>query len=103
MTTLVVGNCLSIIITALTQHRLWGSPSPLRGAHRDRRAADRRDGDRYGTVRCHERASESAHAGHLDSPHADAAARPAATFLAARPRRMPEPCAPRCPPAKAAE
>src|ERR1700737_2696716 len=103
MIALEVGNCLLIIITALTQHRLGRSPSPLRRAHRDRLAADRRDGDHYGTVRCHERALGSAHAGHLDSPHADAAARPAATFLAARPARTPEPCAPRCPPAKTAE
>src|SRR5260370_5758161 len=102
LTALVVGNCLSIIISALTQHRLGRSPSHLRRAHRDRRAADRPDGDRHGTVRCHERASGSAHAGHLDSPHADAAARPAATFLAAQPARTPEPCVPRCPPATAA-
>src|SRR6266404_4112785 len=81
------GRRLSIIVNALRQHwlfRLWRSP-PLPRAHRDRRTADRPDRDRYGIVRCHERASGFAHAEHLDSPHADAAARPAATFLAAQP------------------
>src|SRR5260370_13931969 len=103
LTALVVGNRLSINITALMQHLLGRSPSPLRRAHRDRRPADRPDGDRYRTVRCHEHASGSAHAGHLDSPHADAAAPPAATFLAAQPARTQEHGAPRCPPAKAAD
>src|SRR5258706_10652311 len=94
---------LPMSVTALTQHRLGHSPGRLRRAHRDRRDADRLDRDRYLTLRCPARASGAAHARHLDSPHADAAARPAATFLAAQLRRTPESCAPRCPPAKAAD
>src|ERR1700686_2206859 len=54
------GNRLSIILTALTQHLLGRSPSPLPPAHRDRRPGDRPDGDRYRTGRCHEHASGSA-------------------------------------------
>jgi hypothetical protein len=47
LTALVVGDRLSVMITVLKQRRLGRSPAPLRRAHRDRRAADRPDGDRY--------------------------------------------------------
>src|SRR5260370_28892943 len=59
LTALVVGNRLSIIITALTQHRLGHSPSPLQPAHRDPRAPDPSHQDRYSTLLPHKLASGS--------------------------------------------
>src|SRR5260370_33057626 len=62
LTALVVGNCLSIIISALTQHRLGRSPSPLRRAPPDRRSAARPPRDAAGPDRCHEPDAGAAHA-----------------------------------------